>query len=75
MKDELMLWTRVFVRTSNLKIARGHLADYLQEMYFNASCTCSTMIFPRAANHIIDFWRCRRLCRRRFPINFLENLM
>ena len=27
---------------------------------------CSNVIFPHSTNHIIDLWRCRHCCRRRF---------
>ena len=40
--------------------------DFFTEMNLNACCTCSTTIFPRSANRIIDLWRCRRCCRSRF---------
>jgi len=53
-------------RTSNLKILRCCLADYGNEMYLNAGCTCSTILFPPSTNHIIDLWLCRCRCCRRF---------
>ena len=33
--------------------------------------TCSTILFPHSTNQIIDLWRCRRYCRRRFVQNSL----
>ena len=46
----------VVVRTSNFKIWRRRLADYVKEMYLNACCTCSTIIFLYSTNHFIDLW-------------------
>ena len=37
-----------------------------QKIAPNACRTCSTIIFPRSSNQIIDFWRCRCCCSRRF---------
>ena len=65
MKD-LLLWARVVVRTSNMKISRRHLADYVNKSRQKTCRTCSTLIFPRSANQIIDLWRCRCRCRRHF---------
>ena len=37
-----------------------------------AACrTSSTILFPHSTNQIIDLWRCRRCCRRRFVQNSL----
>ena len=37
-----------------------------------ATCrTSSTILFPHSTNQIIDLWRCRRCCRRRFVQNSL----
>ena len=33
--------------------------------------TSSTILFPHSTNQIIDLWRCRRCCRRRFVQNSL----
>ena len=65
MKD-LRRRARVVVRTSNLKISRFPLADYVKKMHQKACRTCSTIIFPHSTNHIIDLGRCRRLWRRHF---------
>lgn len=48
MKDLLLV-----VTISNLKIAPDSLADYENEMYLNASCTCSRNIFLLLTIHII----------------------
>ena len=48
MKDLLLV-----VTISNLKIAPDRLADYENEMYLNASCTCSRNIFLLLTIHII----------------------
>ena len=53
-------------RTSNLKFLRYCLADYGNDMFLNAGCTCSTILFPPSTNHIIDLWLCRCRCCRRF---------
>ena len=57
---EFLLRERVVIGIPNL-INRRRLA----EMYSNACCTCSTIIFHHSANHI-DLWRCRCHNRRRF---------
>ena len=57
---EFLLRERVVVRTPSL-INRRRLA----EMYSNAWCTRSTIIFHHSANHI-DLWRCRCRNPRRF---------
>ena len=63
MKD-LLLQARVVVRTSNMKILRRRLADYVKTLHQKACCTCSTIIFLHSTNQIIDLWRCRWRCRR-----------
>ena len=67
MKD-LLSRARVVVRTSNMKISRRRLADYVKNVHHKACRTCSTIIFPRSTNRIIDLWRC---CRRRFVNSLL----
>ena len=57
MKD-LLLQACVVVRTSNMKTSRRHLADYVKTMHQKACRTCSTIIFPRSTNQVIDLWRC-----------------
>ena len=59
MKD-LLLRARAVVRTSNMKISRRHLADYVKTLHQKACCTCSTIIFLHSTNQIFDLWRCRR---------------
>ena len=54
MKD-LLLGVHVVVKPLNLDISRCHLADYVIELYLSACRTCSTIIFPRSTNQIIDF--------------------
>ena len=44
MKD-LLLWAPVAVRTSNMKISRRRLADYVKTLHKKACRTCSTIIF------------------------------
>ena len=61
MKD-LLLRARVVVRTSNMKISRRHLADYVKTLHQKACRTCSTIIFLHSTNQIFHLWRCR--CRR-----------
>ena len=40
-----------------------------QKLHQRACRTCSTILFPHSTNQIIDLWRCRRCCRRRFVQN------
>ena len=60
MKD-LPLRTRVVVRTSNVKISRRRLPDYVKTLHQKACRTCSTIIiiFLHSTNQIIDLWRFR----------------
>ena len=51
------------VRTSNMKISRRCLADYVKKWHQKA---CSTIIFPYSSNEIIDLWPCRSRYRRCF---------
>ena len=62
-----MLRAPVVVRTSNMKISRSRLADYVKTLQQKACCTCTTFIFPHSphsTNEIGDLWR--RRCRRYF---------
>ena len=43
----LLLLANVDVRSSNMKIPRCRMADYVKEMYFNACRSCSTIILPQ----------------------------
>ena len=61
---DLLLRARVVVRTSNMKISRRRLADYVKTLHQKACRTCSTIIFLHSTNQIIDLWRCRWRCRR-----------
>ena len=63
MKD-LLLRAPVVVRTSNMKIPRCRLANYVKTLHQKACRTCSTIIFLHSTNQIIDLWRCRWRCRR-----------
>ena len=56
---------RVVVKTSNMKISRRRLADYVKTLYQKACRACSTIIFLHSTNQIIDVWRCCCRCRRR----------
>ena len=55
---------RVVIKTSNMKISRRRLADYVKTLHQKACRTCSTIIFLHSTNQIIDLWRCRWRCRR-----------
>ena len=55
---------RVVVRTSNMKISRCRLADYVKTLHQKACRTCSMIIFLHSTNQIIDLWRCLWRCRR-----------
>ena len=59
LKKDLVLRARVVVRTSNMKISRRRLADYVKTLQQKACYTCSTIIFLLSTNQIIDLWRCR----------------
>ena len=63
MKD-LLLRARAVVRTSNMKISRRHLADYVKTLHQKACRMCSTIIFLHSTNQIFNLWRCRWRCRR-----------
>ena len=64
----LLLQAHVVVRTSNLKISRCCLADYVKTLHQKACRMCSTIIFLHSTNQIIDLWRCRCRCRCRRQI-------
>ena len=61
----LLLRARIVVRTSNMKISRRRLADYVKTLHQKACRTCSTIMFLRdySTNKIIDLWRRRCRCR------------
>ena len=63
MKD-LLQRARVVVTTSNVKISRRRLADYVKTLHQKACCTCCTIIFLHWTNQISDLWRCRWRCNR-----------
>ena len=71
MKD-LLLRARVVVRTSNMKISRRRLADYVKTLHQKACCTCSRILFLHSTNQIIDLWRCRWRCRRQILNSLLS---
>ena len=58
MKD-LRLWARVVVRTSNMKISRRRLPDYVKTLHPKACRTCCTNIFLHSTNQIIDCGCCK----------------
>ena len=51
---DLLLGARVVARTSNMKISRRRLADYVKILHQKACGTCSTIIFLHSTNQIID---------------------
>ena len=53
MKD-LLLRARVVVRTSNIKISRRCLADYVKKLHQKACDTWCKMIFPHSKKNFID---------------------
>ena len=58
-KKGLLLRARVVVNgTSNMKISRSRLPDYVKRLHQKACCT-SAIIFLHSTNQIIDLWRCR----------------
>ena len=62
----LLMWARVLVRTSSIKISRRHLADFVKKLHQSACRSCSTIIFHHSINHIIDLWRFGHFCHRGF---------
>ena len=56
----ILLRAHVVVRTSNMKISRRSLADYVEKLRQKAYGTSGTII-PHSTNQIIGLW-CRR-CR------------
>ena len=54
----LILRCRIVVRTSNMKISRRRLADYVKTLHQKACCTSSTIIFTHSISQIIDLRRC-----------------
>ena len=60
--NDLLLWVRVVMRTSEMKIWRRRLADYVKKLHQKACRACTTIIFPRSTNQSIDLWHC---CRHR----------
>ena len=55
----------VVARTSNMKISRRCLADYVNKFHQKACRTCSPTIFPCSTNqlnHLNDLWCCDCLC-------------
>ena len=67
-----LLQARVVVRTSNMKISRRHLAEYVKKMKQKACRTFSTIIFPLSINEIVDLWRCCSGCLRHFLNSLLK---
>ena len=61
---DLLQRASVVVKTSNIKISRRRLADYVKILHQKACRTCSMIIFLHSTNQIIDLWRCRWRCRR-----------
>ena len=72
MKD-LLLRARVVVRTSNMKISRRRLADFVKTLHQKACRTCSTIIFFNSTNQIIDLWSCRSRYRRQMLNSLLKS--
>ena len=70
--EDLLLQARVVVRTSNMKISRRRLVDYVTKLHQKACCACSTIIFPHSINQIIDLWRCR--CRRQILNSLISHI-
>ena len=52
MKD-LLLQARIVVRTSNVKISRRHLVDYVKKLRQRACRTCSAIIFLEPIKSLI----------------------
>ena len=62
--EDLLLRARVVIRTSKVKIPGRCWTDYVKNLHQKACGTCSTIIFPRSVNQIIDLWCCGSLCCR-----------
>ena len=66
---DLPSWARIVVKTSKMKVSRLRLADCVKIFHQKACRTCSTIIFPRSTNRIIDLWRCRRFVNSLLFVN------
>ena len=66
---DLPSWARIVVKTSKMKVSRLRLADCVKNFHQKACRTCSTIIFPRSTNRIIDLWRRRRFVNSLLFVN------
>ena len=69
---DLLLQARIVVRTSNVKISRRRLADYIKALHQKACHTCSTNFFLHSINQIIYLWCCRGRCRRQISNSLMS---
>ena len=69
----LLLRTRLVIRTSNVKISRRRLADFVKTLHQKACRRCSTIIFLHSTNQIIDLWSCRSRYRRQMLTSLLKS--
>ena len=72
MKD-LLLRSRVVVRTSNMKISSCRLAKYVEALLQKVCRRWSTIIFPHSTNQSVDLWCFRCLCRRQILNSVLSS--
>ena len=69
-------WSNREVRRSYLARYEGNFTLFCKVRHgnvINACCTCSTIIFPPSANHVIEFWHC--LCRRPHLSAYFQQLL
>ena len=60
---DLWIYAQIFIKTVNEVISRCCFAEDGTDLFISACRTCSTLIFPRSTNQILNLWRCR--CRSR----------
>ena len=69
---DLLLQACVVIKTSNMKISRRFLVDYVKTLNQKLFRTCSTIIPPYSNNQISDLWSFRCRSRRRFLNSLLR---
>ena len=62
-KLNLWFYAQVVIKTVNEVISRCCFAEDGMDLFISACRACSTLIFTRSTNEILNLWRCR--CRSR----------
>ena len=60
------------VRTSNMKISRRPLADYVKNCTKKRAARATRLFFSHSTNQITYLWRCRGRCRGHFLSSLLS---